>query len=207
VRSRFVTDPRIMSLSLLFAWAMSACTTTTIVEPYYRPATAQIDQAYMSPNADFSVYSKLMASPLEIYYPDNAPAPSDQDLERLRSIFREAFLTEIGDDYPIVSAPGPDVMHVVAQIIDLKIAGPLGTYEPSGRLREVVAKGQLTLLMEFRDSTTGRVLARAGDTERGESTSLTQDDSSWDEVTVAARRWAALFKQFLDQNLGRANGS
>ena len=77
----------------------TACTTTTVVEPFFRPPDAQVEQAYVSPDADFSIYTKLMADPLEIYYPENAPQPSEEELERLRQSFRDAFLTEIGDDY------------------------------------------------------------------------------------------------------------
>jgi hypothetical protein len=181
---------------------LTACSTTTIVEPFYRPEGARVEQAYISPDADFSVYTKLLAQPLEIYYPDNVPAPSDEDLDRMRQIFRDAFLTELGDDYEIVEEPGPDVLTVLAQIIDLKITGAIGTYETTGRLRELVTKGQLTFLMEFRDSQTNRVLARAGETEDGASTSLTAAEASWAEVDVAAQRWARLFRDWLDENLG-----
>ena len=116
-------------------------------------------------------------------------------------MFRDAFLTEIGDDYEIVTEPGPDVLHVVAQIIDLKIAGAVGSFEPTGRLRQLVTKGQLTLLIELRDSVSGRVLARAGETEGGDSTSFTDEEASWEEVELAARRCAGMFRSFLDENL------
>jgi hypothetical protein len=181
---------------------LDACSTTTIVEPFYRPEGARVEQAYISPDADFSVYSKLLAQPLEIYYPTDAPAPSEDELNRLRQIFRDAFLGELADDYEIVEEPGPDVLTVLAQIVDLKVTGPLGTFESTGRLRHLVTKGQLTFLMEVRDSLTDRVLARAGETEDGAATSLTEEDASWAEVEVAAQRWAVLFRSWLDENLG-----
>jgi hypothetical protein len=65
--------------------AMLASCTTTIVEPYYRPESAQIEQSYLRPGADFGKYTKILPTPLEIYYPDNVPRPSDEDLNRLRS--------------------------------------------------------------------------------------------------------------------------
>lgn len=140
-------------------------------------------------------------SQLEIYYPDNQPAPSQQDIERLRGIFREGFLSELAG-YEIVEEPGPDVMLVIAQIVDLKILGPRGTYVPSGRLREVVARGQLTLLMEFQDSVTGRVLARASEADQGAATSVTDVEASWAQVEKTTRRWAGMFRRFLDESLG-----
>jgi len=194
---------RLVRVSMIFVVAATAAAcTTTIVEPFYRPDNAQVDDVYVSPTADFSIYSKLMASPLEIYYPDNVPAPSEADLGRLRQIFRDAFLTQLGDDYEIAEDPATDVIHVVAQVIDLKVMGPRGTFEPSGRLREVVANGQLTLLLELRDSLTDRVLARAGEADQGAATSVSEPDESWAEVELAAKRWALLFRQFLDNNLG-----
>ena len=92
---------------------------------------------------------------------------------------------------------------MLPQIVDLKITGALGTFEATGRLRGLVTQAQLTFLMELRDSVTGRALARAGETEQGESTSISAEEASWEEVEAAARRWARLFRGFLDENLGR----
>jgi hypothetical protein len=195
------SEPRAALLGSMIA-ALAACTSTTIVEPFYRPEAARVDQVYVSPTAEFRTYTKLMARPLEIYYPDNVQAPSQEELERLRSIFREAFLSSIGDDYEIVDEPAPGVMLVIGQIVDLKILGAGGRYEPSGRLAEVVTSGQLTLLLEFQDSVTGRVLARAGESDQGTATGVTDEAASWAQVEAAAARWAQLFKNFLDENLG-----
>jgi hypothetical protein len=125
----------------LFA-VTAGCTSTTTVEPFYRPESARVEQAYVSPTAEFRNYSRLMARPLEIYYPDDVSPPEVQDVERLRRLFREAFLRAVGQDYDIVDEPAPDVMLVTAQIVDLKILGTGGTYIPSGRLREVTARGR-----------------------------------------------------------------
>ena len=97
------------------------------------------------------------------------------------------------------------LLHVVREelFLDRRVeARAVGSFEPTGRLRQLVTEGQLTLLMEFRDSVTGRVLARAGETEEGESTSFTDEEASWEEVELAARRWAGMFRTFLDRNLG-----
>ncbi len=198
VRRKRLERPALLSSAIL---ALCACSTTTIVEPFFRPESARVDQAYVSPTADFSIYTKLLAEPLEIYYPDDGPTPDEAELERLRAIFRDAFLPKL-EGYELVQVPGPDVLRVRAQIIDLKLVGPLGNYVPSGRLQELVTKGQLTFLMELRDSLTDRVLARAGETEDGASTSLTDTDASWVEVNAAAQRWAGLFRNWLDENLG-----
>jgi len=197
-----------MKLARAYPWlaalgaVIAGCKVTTTVDPYFRPQGARVEQAYMSPSADFSQYNKLMARPLEVYYPDDVAPPSQAELERLRRIFRDTFLKALGGDYEIVDKAAPDVMLVVAQIVDLKVLGAGGTYEASGRLREVVARGQVTLLLEFQDSVSGRVLARAGEAGNGAATSATNEAASWAQVESSATRWALVFKDFLDRNLG-----
>jgi hypothetical protein len=185
----------------LGAAALTACTSTTIVEPFYRPPTAQVEFSMLSPDADFSKYRSIQLTPLGIYHPDDVPQPPAADLDRLRQYFREAFLAALGDDYRIVSTTGPEVVRVNAQIIDLKIVGAGGTYDPGARLREVVAAGELTLVMELQDSATGRALARAADTTSTANPAATSREADWDNVRQAAERWAEMFRQFLDTNL------
>jgi hypothetical protein len=186
---------------------LAACTSTTIVEPFYRPPTAQVEYVALSANADFSVYRSIQLTPLGIYYPENVPQPPASDLDQLRQYFREAFLAEIGDDYRIVDTTGPEVLRVTAQIIDLKIVGAGGTYEPSARLREVVAAGELTLVMELQDSVTERALVRAADTTSTANPAATSREADWDNVRQAAERWAEMFRRFLDMNLQGARAT
>jgi hypothetical protein len=186
----------------LLTVVLASCT-TTIVEPYYRPESAQIEQSYLRPGVDFDKYTKILPMPLEIYYPDNVPEPSDVDLNRLRVYFRDAFLDALGDDYRVTYEAAPDALRLRAKIIDLKIAGAGGRYEPGGRLRSLVAAGELTFLMEAEDSLTNQVLARAGESTSS-AVSEGADDASWDEVHDAAETWARLFRNWLDANLSQA---
>jgi hypothetical protein len=181
--------------------ALAACKVTTIVEPFYRPPTAQVEYVALSANADFSAYRSIQLTPLGIYYPENVPQPPAADLDRLRQYFREAFLAALGDDYRIASAAGTDVLRVTAQIIDLKIVGAGGTYEPSARLREVIAAGELSLVMELQDSVTERALVRAADTTSTANPDATSREADWDNVRQAAERWAEMFRRFLDMNM------
>jgi hypothetical protein len=203
VRSAKVTAvaTRLMFTNLVLAFVPAACSTTTVVEPFYRPSSAQVDYAFASPNGDFGAYSRLQVTPLEIYYPNDAPQPSRADLDRLRAYFRNAFLEEIGDDYEIIYEPAADALRVQAQVIDFKLTGAYGEYEPSNRLRQLVANGELTFLMELQDSQTGRTLARAGDTTQTPIEERADLEASWESVRLVAQHWAALFRRFLDANL------
>lgn len=179
------------------ALLMAGCNTVQV--DYYQKITdGAVDVAYVKPNVNFGQYTALKADPLEIYF-SQASAPSTADLERIRAVFRAAFLGEIGDDYPIVTESGKNVLAVRASLIDSKTTGmPVPV---RGQLGELVSAGSLTFLMELRDSQTGEVLARAGDQEKPPEG--TDDSTSWDEVDMAAARWATLFRNFLDSNLGR----
>jgi hypothetical protein len=202
MRTRFLTG-------VIGTLGLTACSTTTVVEPFYRPETAQVDYAFLSPDADFGSYSRLQVTPLEIYYPNDVPQPPDADLDRIRAYFREAFLDALDDDYELIFEPAPDALRVQAQIIDFKLVGMGGTYEPGARLRSLVANGELTFLMELQDSVSGKTLARAGDTTQTSAEERDDAVASWEAVRVAAQHWAQLFRAFLDANLrsGRETGT
>jgi hypothetical protein len=187
-------------MSATAAVGLDACTTTVVTGSFHRVPNTAVEYAYINPEADFSRYTKLMSGGLEIYYPEGEESPDPANLERIRSYFRDAFADAIGDAYEIVTEPGPDVLKVSAQIVDMKISPGGAVFEPSGRLRDVVAHGELTFLMEMSDSVTGQVLARAGD--KSSDISAEKDDATWDDVQRAAEYWAGLFRNWLDGALG-----
>jgi hypothetical protein len=48
--------------------------------------------------------------------------------------FRDAFLDALGDDYRVTYDAVPNALRLRAKIIDLKITGAGGNYEPGGKL-------------------------------------------------------------------------
>lgn len=183
--------------------ALSSCTTTEVTT-YQRVPGSRVAEAYSQPGADFSRYTRLYAHPLEIYYREGESAPTPENLERMRSIFRAAFLAELNGEYEIVTAPAKNALGVRASLVNLQNA-PAGEELPvGGRLRALVANGQLTFLMEMSDSLSGEVLARAADPQPPVSDA--QGDratADWTQAEVAAKYWAGLFRDFLDENLGK----
>jgi hypothetical protein len=177
------------------------CTKTVVVGSFDRVPNTAVEYAYINEQADFGQYTMLMSGGLEIYYPESEDAPDPADIERIRGYFREAFAAAIGDDYEVVSEPGPDVLMVKGQVIDMKMTSGGATFDASGRLRDVVAHGELTFLMEMSDSVTGQVLARAGD--KSSDISAERGDATWDDVQRAAEYWAGLFRDWLDNYLGK----
>ena len=179
-----------------------ACTKTIVTGSFNRVPNTAVEYAYINEQADFSQYTKLMNGGLEIYYPEGEDAPDPAEIDRIRGYFRDAFTSAIGDAYEIVDEPGPEVMKVRGQVIDMKMTSGGASLDVSGRLRDVVAHGELTFLMEMSDSVSGQVLARAGD----KSTDISADaeDATWDDVRRAAEYWAGLFRNWLDNYLGKS---
>lgn len=189
---------------VLLAWvglaaSIGACT-KTVVTSYERQSNALVEYAYVNPEADFSRYTRLTTDGLQVYYPESESPPPAADIERIRATFRRAFSAAIGEDYPIVNEPGPDVLEVRAQLIDMKIVGRDDDYSASGLLRDIVARGELTFVMELVDSESGTVLARAAD--QTEDDLKAGESAPWAEVDQAANYWAGLFRDWLDRSLG-----
>ena len=198
--------PRVLAVLLAMA-AVAACTSTE-VSSYERVQGSRVDQAYLQPGTDFSRYQRLYALPLEIYFPTGVAEPSADDLAEIRATFEQAFLARLGDDYALATEPAPDALGVRGSLIDLRNNPPGAELPVQGRLRSLVANGQLTFLMELSDSVSGDVLAYAGDRDEpsGKGVADPELTSTEDEARLgaAADYWAGLFLRFLDANLGPA---
>jgi hypothetical protein len=95
-------------LLIFFTAGIVACTETT-VERFRKVPDSRADSAYVKVGVDFSRFRRLMPAPLEIYYPEGPVEPHSEDIERLRQIFRDAFLGEL-KAYQIVDGTGPTTL-------------------------------------------------------------------------------------------------
>jgi hypothetical protein len=190
---------RVAALLLTAAGLLSACATTTYDS--FRPVRdAQVEVAYVNTTADFSKYDRLIAEEMGIYYPTHAPA-SEQDMARVRTAFRDAFMTELAE-YDIVKKPADGVLRISASLVDLRKTAADRLPQLSSDINEILQAGKLTFVIEFSDSKSGRVLARAADTERSPRIDLPEDGSAdGTEVRAAAQHWAKLLRDFLDSNM------
>jgi len=203
---------RVKNLLLAALALLLVSCTTTKVESYERVPSARAAQAYIKPGSSFTRYKSLYPQRLEIYYPKGAPAPLPEDLERIRAIFRTAFLAALDGKYEIASQPGRDALGVRASLVYFQEGADQAELQLGGKLRSLVVGGQLTFFMELSDSVTGEVLARAADPDQPAAVESTGSDgsggdavanASWSRVEAAAARWASRFREFLDDNLGQ----
>lgn len=171
-----------------------------------------VDQVYARRGADLSAYKKVMLDPIEVSFrrgwdphPAGTPISAEENQEirnGLAQVLKDEFTAELvrSGRYPVVDAPGDDVLRIKADIRDLSINAP-DLMRP-GRVRSyTVSTGEMTLVAELRDSSTGDLIARVIDQRR-------DPDLPWFELTTrvtneaaarrAAARWAGILREQLD---------
>ena len=160
---------------------------------------SSVESAQIAIDADFGRYEQLLATELGIFFPQSHLTTAD-DIARIRQIFRAAFLEQL-KPYNIVDEPGASTMAVEASLIDMRNSGADQIPQMRSEIRDMAAPGTILFLMEMRDSTTDRVLARAADSAKA-PTFATDDgvETDWASIEDAAQHWAALFRTFLDEN-------
>lgn len=184
----------------IVAVLVSACGSVEVQSQSFRVnKNSAVASSKIAIDADFSRYDLLLASELGIYFPQSYLTTAD-DIERIRQIFRTAFLKQL-EAYTLVSEPGPSTMAVEASLIDMRTS--VGDQVPQMRseIRDLAKPGTIVFLMEMRDSESDRVLARAADSAKAPTFS-TEDgvETDWASIEDAAQHWAALFRTFLDEN-------
>jgi len=191
-----------IALFLPFVAILATACTTTTTQSFNVNKNSAIESSYTATDADFGKYDRLYASEMGIFFPTHA-APSADDQVRTRKIIREAFLGELSE-YQIVRDKGPTVLEVQATLIDYRNARAVDSVGVRRELRDLVKPGAILFLMELKDSKSGRVLARAGDSASAPAFSTSANTATdWSAVETAAARWAELFRIFLDENLNK----
>jgi len=189
-------------IALALAGLLSSACTTTSTQSFNVPKNSKVEASYIAVDADFGKYDRLFASDMGIFFPTDA-APSIEDQQRTRQIFRKAFLAEL-QGYRIVRTAGPTALNVQATLIDYRNASGADVPKVRRELSDIARPGAIMFLMELKDSESDKVLARAADSASAPAFSTSADTSTdWTAVETAAARWAKLFRQFLDDNLNR----
>jgi hypothetical protein len=139
----------------------------------------RFDKVYLRPGADFRVYTKVILDPTEIAFEKNwqrdynsASRPSDmrvtdKDIRRMADegrksageILQKAYTA---GGYPVVTDPAPDVLRVRTSLIDIIVRAPDVDSAMNVRTYSRDA-GEITLVVEARDSLTGSLLGRLVD--------------------------------------------
>jgi hypothetical protein len=204
---------------------IAACSSTPAPPPSIAPdAERTVDGLYLVDNSafqlaytkqdlDLSPYSAFILDDVEVAYqkdpqgrtnnsPDANFALTPTQMQNLKDNFREELveaLTE-NDGYELVDAPGPNVAELDAYLINLVVRFPT---QRGGRQDSYVSSyGEVTMVLEVRDSQSGEVLARVA--ERADPTSSTYQLAEVNptfvrsDVTQLFRHWASKTRERLD---------
>jgi hypothetical protein len=179
----------------------------------------QVAVAYIDPNADFSVFKRVMLLDTFVAFRSGwerdqrrgtrGTRISSRDVERIKTRVSELFNSvmieslEADDGFEIVSEPDYDVLLVRAAIIDLDVTAP--DTSSAGRSRTYTANsGAATLYIELFDSVSGQIIGRAFDRQSARNPGSMMRWSNRASNTADARRvfrgWADKLRGFLDSH-------
>jgi hypothetical protein len=173
-----------------------------------RVPSKRLSLVYLQPGADFRSYTKVMLDPTEVAFQKNwrrdynstrrdlSGRVSDSDvqeavtegIQKSSDIFAAAWGK---GGYPIVNAPGPDVLRVRTAILNISIAAP--DMQTAGRSHTFSdSAGHAQLVVEVRDSLTGALLGRAVDSKIAgdNSTAWRTSVSNRGDFRVLVEDWA-----------------
>ncbi|KQY27670.1 hypothetical protein ASD38_17365 [Caulobacter sp. Root487D2Y] len=139
----------------------------------------RFDKVYLRPGADFRGYTKVILDPTEIAFEKNwqrdynnnqrstSLEVTDRDIQRMieegrksaAEILQKAYTA---GGYPVVTEPASDVLRVRTSLIDIIVRAPdvMGPANVRTYSRDA---GEITLVVEARDSLTGSLLGRVVD--------------------------------------------
>jgi hypothetical protein len=186
-----------------------------------RVKSKQLDHVYKLPEADFSGYKRVRLDPIEVEFDKNWK-PNDsqrstsrrltnEDLEKIKKAlaeeFRKVFTEELTKNgYQVVTEDDDDVLRVSAAIVNLYITAP--DKMSAGRSRTyTTSSGHMTLIVELRDSVTGKLMARAVDSVQGRDTGnfqITNSVTNMGAARTALGKWARVLREGMDEATGRA---
>jgi len=187
---------------------------------------------YRDTAADTSKYDKLLVDRIKIWFKEDSEYKGiDADeLKMLTDYFYEAIEKAVGDAYPMVAEPGPDVLRlrialtdvvpnkpeasVTSLIVPFLWVGEAGAGAATKEAGATPFTGEATIELEALDSTTGLQLAAYVETKVGKKyqwtkgvsegvTSYMKAYSKWDYTKKAIDHWAQLIRQRLDEAHGK----
>ena len=187
---------------------------------------------YVDTSVDFSKYNKLLLDRIKVWYKDDSDYKGidPDELKALTDYFHQAVVKAVGDDYEIVSEPGPDVLRVRLAVTDIvpnkpeasvvTLAVPFawvadaGTGVAKGETGSTAFTGEATIEMEAMDSVSSQQVAAYIDREVGKKynwdkgigegvSSYMKAYSKWDYTKKAMDAWAQRLKSALDNLEGK----
>ena len=174
-----------------------------------------VAQIYLKEGVDFKKYNKIMLDQVVFYFKQDAKnqAIDPDEMKELADKYDRAAIEALGDAYPLVSEPGPDVMRVRVAITDLQLPdralNAVSSVVPAGIAIGLVKKGltgkstgvgEISMEFELLDSQSNERLSAGVDRRAGNKIdSMTKFGTAED----AFKFWAQRLRTRLDEFHGK----
>jgi hypothetical protein len=182
---------------------------------------------YKKTAVDYGKYDKLLVDRIKIFFKDDSDYKGidPDELKVLTDYFYEAINKAVGDAYPMVKEPGPDVLRMRVAVTDLVPNKPeasvatlvipfawvadAGSGVAKGETGSTVFTGHATVEVEALDSESSEQLVAFIETETGKKydwakgvskgvTGYMNAYSKWNYTKAAMDNWAHLLRVRLD---------
>jgi hypothetical protein len=177
-------------------------------------AVEGLDLAFARPGASLAAYKRVQLEPVQVEFrkskdparTGSAVKLSSEERERIRSnmarVVQEEFVKELekSSTYRVASEPGADVLRVKPRVLDLYMNAP--DVGPARSRTLVSSAGEMTLVADLADSTSGQVLARVADQRdagKGGKMYLVNGKVNEEEARKIAAGWAQILRKALDK--------
>jgi hypothetical protein len=162
---------------------------------------------------DFTHYNGVILNDVELAFrtPDRSknqfPVNADGK-DRFRNFLKQQFATEFENLQNIerVEAPGPTVLDLHVRVQDILATIPGRRVGAAGRATFALeAIGEITLVIELRDSESEEVLVRVFDQRALEGVAMFEDDkpvTTWPDIEQLCQQWALRVREGLDVLVG-----
>ena len=186
---------------------------------------------FQDPETDFSQYDKLMVERIKVWFKEDAEYKGidPAEIKDLTDYFHKAIVEAVGDQYPIVREPGPDVLRLRIAMTDLVPTKPSASLVTlvvpflwlaeagSGVVTDEAGStpfvGEVTIELEALDSQSNRQVAAFIERKiglkyhwnKGVKTGVTdylKAYSTWAYTKQAMDHWAQAIRNHLDKAHG-----
>ena len=171
---------------------------------------------YVNTSAEWARYDKVLVEPVVVLGSSGTRDIPEEDLQTAANFLYAQLRQELGQDFELVDAPGPNTLRVAAALTDAEPANqtmvvvsnvvPLAM-ATSGAYEYITGnptfQGQAAAEAKVTDAQTSELLAAAVDKRTGGRT-LSSAETSWTDVNNILAYWAQLMRFRLCEQQARA---
>ena len=160
---------------------------------------SQLGAEFVKPGVQLGGYDKVLLEPLTISTtpsgekrrmgPVKQYEPTPSYLEGMRKVYQETFGKQFArGGFSLVDEPGPGVLRITGHVVDLVLTARLDPESESTTSQFVRSFGDLTLLLDVRDATSGEPLLRTMDRQAISRNNLTGAFRNTTGANLSAQR-------------------